>query len=497
VRLRNVFSSFRTQMVAFMTITLLVTALVLSLVNQRLERQMTSQVDEYIQAITLANDLVYQSFSSGRYLHELDNSPDGPGPIVYDQSIIRHILLVEEDGKVYDSTDSQDIGRQLPAAIRDVPPLRSGDIKLDEQGISNDRLRTMTSTLTTDKGKRTIVVVISMDRLQRVKDSVARARLSALVGMGLALIILIAWYTRRATRPITELAGAARRVASGQLDFEVPVSRHDEIGVLSQTFNEMLADLRHKRELEERLRRAEQSAVVGRLASGIAHEIRNPLNFINLSIDHLREKFAPTSEAAHILSMIKDEIGRLNRMVSDFLSYGRPARLKVRELDAASLVDEVAALVAAHAGEQGVRLEVRVQGEGETTLNADGEQLKTCFSNLMINALQAMPNGGALGVTLRPEPSQLVIEFTDTGHGIPPGEIEQIFEPYYSTKDTGIGLGLPLTRKIIEEHGGTISVTSEPGRGTTFTVALPREAVQAVPVQGEVDIAVSGPRAMR
>jgi len=139
----------------------------------------------------------------------------------------------------------------------------------------------------------------------------------------------------------------------------------------------------------------------------------------------------------------------------------------------------------------------RVEGEGDTTLNADGEQLKTCFSNLMINALQAMPNGGALGVTLRPEPSQLVIEFTDTGHGIPPGEIEQIFEPYYSTKDTGIGLGLPLTRKIIEEHGGTISVTSEPGRGTTFTVALPREAVQAVPVPGEVDIAVSGPRAMR
>ncbi|MEP7274096.1 MAG: ATP-binding protein, partial [Acidobacteriota bacterium] len=480
MRLPNPFTTFRVQMVVFMTITLLVTILVLSLVNQRLERRTTSQVDEYIQAITLANDVVYQSFSSGTYLYELVNNPDRSSLVVNDKSIIRDILLVEEDGKVYDSTERSEIGRQLTAAIKDVPSLRRGDIKLDEQSLSGDQLRTMTSTLTTDKGKRTIVVVISMDRLQRVKDAVTQIRLGALVAMGLALIVLIAWYSRRATRPIAELAWAARRVASGDLDFQVPATRRDEIGTLSQTFNEMLADLRRKKELEEQLRRAEQSAVVGRLASGIAHEIRNPLNFINLSIDHLRAKFEPSGETAHILGMIKDEIGRLNRLVSDFLSYGRPARLKMRELDARVLIDEVVRLVSAQADEQGISINIRSEPDQPASVHGDGEQLKTCFSNLMINAIQAMPEGGSLTVTLKPDPDNLVIEFEDSGSGIEADPIEQIFEPYYSTKDTGIGLGLPLTKKIIEEHGGRIEATSTQGKGAKFIVVLPRENAATV-----------------
>jgi signal transduction histidine kinase len=472
--LRNPFTTFRVQIVVFMSITLLVTAVVLSLVNQRLEGRTTSQVDEYIQAITLANGLVYQSFSSGAYLFELANNPDKSSLVVNDESIIRNILLVEEDGKVYDSTVREDIGRQLNPDFRDVPRLRRGDLSLDDGSTSGDQLRTMTSTLTTDKGKRSIVVVISMDRLQRVKDSASRIRLATLGGMGLGLILLIAWYSRRSTRPIAQLAAGARRVANGDLDFEVPVVRRDEIGTLSQTFNEMIADLRRKKDLEEQLRRAEQSAVVGRLASGIAHEIRNPLNFINLSIDHLRASIAESGEPARILAMIKDEIARLNRMVNDFLSYGRPARLKLRELDVRALIGEVANLLAAQAAQQAVSIEVNVSGDGETTIEGDAEQLKTCFSNLMINAIQAMSAGGKLCVTLRPSEDEMTIDVADTGPGIPPAELEQVFEPYFSTKETGIGLGLPLTRKIIEEHGGSIDVTSEPTVGATFSVTLPR-----------------------
>jgi signal transduction histidine kinase len=474
--LRNPFTTFRIQIVVFMLITLFVTALVLSLVNQRLERRTTSQVEEYIQAITLANDLVYQSFSSGAYLYELANNPEKSSLVVNDTSIIRNILLVEDDGKVYDSTVREDIGRQLRPEFRDVPLLRRGDLSFDGEKTSGDQLRTMSSTVITDKGKRSIVVVISMDRLQHVKDSVSQIRLATLISVGVALILLIAWFSRRATRPIAQLAEGARRVAIGDLDFDVPVVRGDEIGTLSQTFNEMIADLRRKKDLEEQLRRAEQSAVVGRLASGIAHEIRNPLNFINLSIDHLRASFAQGGEPASILAMIKDEIGRLNRMVNDFLSYGRPARLKLREVDVRLLIGELVNLLSAKATEQSVSMEVEVEGEGEgvTTIQADAEQLKTCFSNLMINAIQAMPAGGKLTVTLRPSEDELQIDVSDTGAGIPPAELEQIFEPYYSTKETGIGLGLPLTRKIIEEHGGSVEVTSEPAVGATFTVTLPR-----------------------
>ncbi len=296
------------------------------------------------------------------------------------------------------------------------------------------------------------------------------------------LIAVVAIFSRRFTQPISDLGQAARRVTAGNLDFEVPAKGPEEVSALAKTFNEMLTVLRRSRELEEQLQRSERSAVIGRLASGIAHEIRNPLNFINLSIDHLRETFGPANEAQraqykHILTTIKDELARLNRLVSDFLSYGRPAKLKLRELDALTLVEEVRDLVKAKADEQGVKITIESEGNdggNGTRLNADPEQLKTCFSNLMINAIQAMPGGGELEVGLFPSNDQLEIEITDTGTGILPESLEQIFEPYYSTKETGIGLGLPLTKKIIEEHGGQISVESEVGLGTTFVVSLPR-----------------------
>ncbi len=225
---------------------------------------------------------------------------------------------------------------------------------------------------------------------------------------------------------------------------------------------------------------ASRLATVGEMAAGIAHEIRNPLNFINLSIDHLREAFAPANDAQkvqykHILTTIKDELARLNQLVTDFLSYGRPAKLKLRELDARTLIQEVRDLVITKADEQGVRIQIESNGSGDTKLVADAEQLKTCFSNLMINAVQAMPGGGELDINLLPDGDKIEIEFNDTGIGILPEALEQIFEPYYSTKETGIGLGLPLTKKIIEEHGGQIEVESEVGIGTSFIVTLPRK----------------------
>jgi signal transduction histidine kinase len=130
--------------------------------------------------------------------------------------------------------------------------------------------------------------------------------------------------------------------------------------------------------------------------------------------------------------------------------------------------------VAAQSEQQSVNHNIRQNGNGNAMLQADAELLKTCFSNLMINAVQAMPEGGTLNVTLSPDSSMVEVEFADTGPGISSEAMEQIFEPYYSTKETGIGLGLPLTKKIIEEHGGEISVKSEPEGGATFTVILPR-----------------------
>lgn len=475
------FASFRAQMVAFIAGMLILTTVVIMLINQRLEERTTRQIGEYIRAITLAYGLVPYSLSEGLFLSELVNKPNNPVSLQIDsESIIRHILIVESDGKIFDSTSRGDRGQQLKSVIADTPALQVGDLTGDLDIITKEQTLPLKFSLETEKAKRTAIIVVSMSRLNRVKADAQRDRLITLIVLGVLLIGVIAVFSKRFTQPITDLGQAARRVTAGNLDFDVPVRGPEEVSALSKTFNEMLAVLRRSRELEEELQRSERSAVIGRLASGIAHEIRNPLNFINLSIDHLREAFAPANEAQrgqykHILTTIKDELARLNQLVTDFLSYGRPAKLKLREIDARALVEEVRDLVTAKATEQGVNINIESYGGEGTSLSADPEQLKTCFSNLMINAVQAMPGGGELNINLYPNHDSIEIEFTDTGIGILPESLEQIFEPYYSTKETGIGLGLPLTKKIIEEHGGEIEVESEVGIGTSFIVTLPRE----------------------
>lgn len=483
-RLTASFSSFRAQIVFFMAATLLANTVVLQYINQRLERRITEQAERQFNELAQAVDLALRSFWSGEYIADLVANA---GLQVTPDGTIRHILITDEQGKVIDSAESADINRPLRAEIAGLPPVSHDDAANGR--LSHDHASKITFPVRTSEGERKIIVVVSLKRFSQTAREAARDRLLSTLLAGLLLLILIAFMSRSFTRPVSELAQAAQRVKSGDLNFEVETTQQNEVGALARTFNEMIAGLRRNRELEEQLQRAERSAVVGRLASGIAHEIRNPLNFMNLSIDHLREKFvAPNTpsaaaesaraEAVNILGLIKDEIGRLNRLVSDFLSYGRPARLKLREVDARALLEEVLGLVRAQAEQQGVRTSLRVDDResADTHFTVDAEQIKTCFSNLIINAVQAMPEGGALDVVLTPAEMHLTVSITDTGHGIAPEALEQIFEPYYSTKETGIGLGLPLTKKLIEDHGGEITVSSEPGRGTTFTVQLPRAA---------------------
>jgi signal transduction histidine kinase len=483
------FSSFRARMVIFMAAMSVVTTAALYSINQRLEARIRDQLNRHLHDLTLAINIGYSSLPRDRYLYTFIQQgefirPDGNERLsITPHSIVRHILVIDEQGKIKDSTERDEIDKPLPIAIGNLPQMDImdiGDVMRDADASGSDQELTMTYPALTEKGEHKIIIVVSMSQLNRVVREASRDRLIAMGVLGLLMILIIAVVSWRFTRPITVLARAANRVKAGDVDFQVPVAQRDEIGALAATFNEMLAGLRSKRELEEELQRAERSAVVGRLASGIAHEIRNPLNFINLSIDHLREKFAPPVDGARaeftrILGTIKDEIGRLNRLVSDFLSYGRPAQLKLAETSARSLIEEVIGLVSAQAEQQGVRIMVQEAGDQSNHLRADAKQLKTCFSNLVINAIQAMPGGGQLAIALRQRGPDLRIEFADTGLGIAPEAIENIFEPYYSTKETGIGLGLPLTKKIIEEHGGQITVASELGAGTTFTVTLPRE----------------------
>jgi signal transduction histidine kinase len=236
---------------------------------------------------------------------------------------------------------------------------------------------------------------------------------------------------------------------------------------------------------------------MGRLASALAHEIRNPLNFINLSIDHTREHLAPEEgrkrdDFERILANVKAEIIRLNRLVGDFLSFGKPMRLRPRTCAIGDLMGEVVAVVDHKAKDQGIAIATEIEA-GLPSLVADPELLKTCFLNLLINAVDAMPKGGVVAVSVAREGDGLVTTVTDTGQGMTADEIRSAFEPYFSTKETGVGLGLALTRTIVEDHGGTVELESTVSRGTIARIRLPLGGRAAEPL--EEGVALAGERA--
>ncbi len=328
-------------------------------------------------------------------------------------------------------------------------------------------------------------IIMMMDDFSSLIRANFYKRLAVHVGIfsvGILLSFYLAW---RYTRPIKQVVEAAKNVAAGDLTKSLAAQGGGEIGELTQSFNEMVEKLRLQKSLEGRLRHAEHLSAVGQLASGIAHEIRNPLNLINLSIDHLHAQMKRTrsldkNEIDKLVVNIKAEIHRLNRMIENFLDFGKPLRLQVQSADLASLLSEVLQLALPKGMDQGVVFETEGVEDLPRVL-VDVEQIKNCFVNITVNALQAMSHGGVLRISAQPDHENgcVLIRFSDTGCGIEKDYLPKIFEPYFTTKKLGIGLGLALTKRVLDEHGGTISATSEHGSGTTLTISLPLEAMPA------------------
>lgn len=296
---------------------------------------------------------------------------------------------------------------------------------------------------------------------------------------GMFAIVYLAF---RFTRPIDQLVEGANQVAGGNLYVFIPEGGSDEMGLLARTFNQMAERLRDARELQKRLNEAEKSSLLGHFASTVAHEVRNSLNFLNLSIDQIRAKRwlteeSPGRDLRASLANMKEEITRLNRLVNDFLAVGRQTPPQVAPCDLKAIVEQAVSLVEKQANAQGIRIANELPG-GLPQLQADAAQLKTCFLNILTNSVQAMPNGGTIFIQAKLLPDgngapRLQVRFRDTGPGIREDDREKIFTPYFSTKATGFGLGLAITRKIIEDHGGRVFVARQKAPGAEMVLEVP------------------------
>lgn len=296
---------------------------------------------------------------------------------------------------------------------------------------------------------------------------------SLVFGLGILIAILLSWMY---TRPIQNVVNAARRVAAGDLTLDLTTDRKDEIGELTQSFNFMVQKLREKRAIEEKLREVEHLSGIAQFAKGIAHEVRNPLNFLSLSIDYLKEKYIPAEgerkeKFESLISSIKQEIERINKLVGGFLDYGRPLRLNLQEVDVNDLIEEVMALVQAKAEKDGV--EINRQHELLPRLSLDPELVKTCIFNIILNSFQAMQNGGRLTVSTKVSDNRVYIIIEDTGSGVSRENLSKLFDPFFSTKESGLGLGLTTTKRVAEEHSGKVDFQSIEGKGSIVTISFP------------------------
>jgi signal transduction histidine kinase len=327
-----------------------------------------------------------------------------------------------------------------------------------------------------------IHVTFTLDDLAQITKATLYKRIAVTL-LIFSLGILVSLYlARKYTQPLHGVVESAKRVASGDLTKTIEVEGEDEVAELTRSFNEMVEKLRQHRELEERLREAERLSAVGKLASGIAHEIRNPLNFMNLSIDHIRNRLGSgrpegTAEALALMANIKAEIHRLNTMIENFLTVGKPLALNKSEVDLSALIQDVVGLARQKAVEQGIAIEVADEAS-VARLQADSVQIKTCLMNVVLNAIQAMPAGGRLRITAAAGSGTADITISDTGQGISEEDLGRIFNPYFTTKKLGIGLGLAITKKVVEEHRGRITVRSRPNEGADVVISLPVERIE-------------------
>jgi signal transduction histidine kinase len=289
------------------------------------------------------------------------------------------------------------------------------------------------------------------------------------------LILVLAFLIQR---PMIELQEKIQQVGQGNLNVTVSFAkRNDEIGDLGRNFNRMVEQLRQDRDEIERLHRtqmsrAEHLATLGEMATGLAHEIRNPLAGIAGVVEIIGRDLPATSPARAVVKDVRQEITQINRILTDLLETARPRQPEIRRSDLNTTVEHAVMLARQQALSKPILIDL-VKAPSLSEVEHDSDQIHQVLLNLLLNSIQAIEGKGAIDVAIEQNGDNAVISVADSGRGISPEHLPNIFRPFYTTKGNGTGLGLSLARRIVEEHHGRVEVTSSVGKGTKFVVTLP------------------------
>ncbi len=291
--------------------------------------------------------------------------------------------------------------------------------------------------------------------------------LSSALSLGVGVLV-----TRRLTRPMRALSEGVRAVTAGDYSQHVEVLGHDELAELGMTFNHMTEGLQALQHLEAQMRRRDRLHTLGEVAMGLAHEIRNPLGIIKTATQLLHRRAAlPETDMRH-LEYVISEVTRINELITEFLDFAKPSPPIRTVMPARELLEDTLGFCAPELATHNIHAHIDDQAPG-ATLHADSRQLKQACLNLVLNAIDAMPDGGhlTLGISLAGSDTCLSIE--DDGQGIPSDIKDRIFNPFVTTKASGTGLGLAKVFSIMENHDGRVECISTPGQGATFNLYIP------------------------
>jgi signal transduction histidine kinase len=406
---------------------------------------------------------------------------------------IKRGRIIKPDGTVAFSTETQEVEH----AVMNVPPELFGEGRvLQGERIDNgERLTVAMRPVANVEGcqkchsaqQRFNGAIVLERSLAPAEASIASNR-NLLIVYGVVIFVLVGvvlWLLtlRLVSQPVSAVLGQMRRVQAGDLSVRAKVESADEVGELAHGFNAMVESLDSaKRELheshEKQIQQAGKLASIGELASGIAHEIRNPLAGIGAAVEVLAEN--GNGQYGEIASEIRRQISRLNTTLHDLLDFSRQREPEIAPCNVGELIRPMLALVRPDAQKQHVTIVEQLAAD-LPPISADAAQVQQALLNVLLNAIQAMPDGGTLTVCATPREENVRITISDTGVGIPRENLQKIFSPFFTTKHRGTGLGLAITRTIVEKHHGVITVESCGGRGTTFTLEFaackPQEVV--------------------
>ncbi len=312
------------------------------------------------------------------------------------------------------------------------------------------------------------------------RRSDASIALVAVTAGGVVAALLLLLVSIRSLRPVGDLALAVRRLAAGDYS-EVTMRSSPELADLSEALNSMAATLRARESEQERrseeMMRTERLAVVGRMASVVAHEVRNPLNSIALNVDLLQEMLeAPgrgSARSLEVLRAVQGEVDRLAEITEEYLRFGRMPKGVMAVCDLARVARETLDFMDGEFAAAGISARTELS-DAPLRVRTDEGQLRQALINILRNAVEAMPEGGSLTLRAGEQGDRVVLSVTDTGAGIPDEFKARLFEPFATTKPRGTGLGLAFVQQVVQESGGDVSIVSPPGEGTTITMVLRR-----------------------